>query len=203
MLKSDALPSYIHAVVDDAGTLTTNADELKETMASHFEAVFAPPAHPPAMPAASPPPPRMLLFKDGIESQWYDGLMKPVGDEDLLTALEDAPLVSAPGEDEVSTGVWKVALQESAELRALVASLFSGCLSSASFPSAWKTSVIVPLIKKPHEELTMSNIRPISLQACLGKLPSKVLARRLGPLPHPARGAARLHQWRLHHQVHR
>ena len=116
MLKSDALPSHIHAVVDEAGTLTTNADELKETMASHFEAVFALPADPPAMPAGGPPPPRMLFVKDGIDPQWYAGLMKDVDDEDILTALENAPLVSAPGEDEVSTGVWKIALHESAEV---------------------------------------------------------------------------------------
>ena len=182
MLKSDALPSHIHAVVDESGTLTTNADELKEVMASHFEAVFALPVNPPAMPAGGPPPPRMLFVKDGIDPQWYDGLMRAVEDEDILTALEDAPLVSAPGEDEVSTGIWKIALRESAELRSRVASLFSGCLCSATFPSAWKTSVIVPLVKKPHDELTMSNIRPISLQACLGKLLSKILAHRLGDI---------------------
>jgi exonuclease III/ribonuclease HI len=192
MLKSDALPSQIHAVVDKHGCLTATADELKDTMASHFASVFALPDDPPTLPAGSPPPPRMLFIKDGIDPRWYDGLMRDVSEQDVLDVLQDATLVSAPGDDEVSTGVWKIALRGSTVLRALVASLFSGCLQSASFPAAWKTSVIVPLVKKPHEELTMSNIRPISLQPCLGKLLTKILARRLGdifarfPILHPA-----------------
>jgi hypothetical protein len=53
--------------------------------------------------------------------------------------------------------------------------------SSMFFPSAWKTSVIVPLIKD-EKERTMSNVRPISLQSCLGKLFILVLALRLGEM---------------------
>ena len=74
----------------------------------------------------------------------------------------------------------------------MCALLFSGCLRTASFPSAWKTSVIVPLVKDAHKERSMSNVRPISLQSCLGKLFNKLLAHRLGsifarhPILHPA-----------------
>jgi hypothetical protein len=40
--------------------------------------------------------------------------------------------------------------------------------------------VIVPLIKDEKKERTTSNVRPISLQSCLGKLIMKLLAHRLG-----------------------
>ena len=96
--------------------------------------------------------------------------------------LKDAPLVSSPGQDEVSTGLWKVALLGCAGLRSLVSDLFCGCLRTSSFPSAWKTSVIVPLIKDEQKPRSMGNVRPISLQSCLGKLLNKVLAHRLGAI---------------------
>ena len=45
-----------------------------------------------------------------------------------------------------------------------------------------KTSIIVPLVKDTAKGRVMSNIRPISLQSCLGKLLTKLLARRLGAI---------------------
>ena len=38
----------------------------------------------------------------------------------------------------------------------------------------------MPLVKDDKKDRTMSNVRPISLQSCLGKLFMKVLAHRLG-----------------------
>ena len=102
----------------------------------------------------------MLTEKEGILPEWYDGLMGPVQAEELMDVLRDTPRVSAPGADEVSTGVWKVALQGCAELRALVCALFSGCLRASTFPSAWKSSVIVPLVKDPGKERSMQQHPP-------------------------------------------
>ena len=105
---------------------------------------------------------------------------------------KNTPLVSAPGQDEVSSGLWKVALLGSPLTRPLIASLFTACLRAACFPAAWKTSIIVPLVKDVQKERSMSNVRPISLQSCLGKLFMKLLAHRLGiifarhPILHPA-----------------
>ena len=124
----------------------------------------------------------MLLDKESVDPVWYAGLMADVQPEEILNTLTDSPLVSSPGADQVSTGVWKVALNGSERLLALVASLLSGCLRTASCPSAWKSSVIVPLIKDENKPRSMGNVRPISLQSCLGKLLSKVLAHRLGDI---------------------
>lgn len=182
MLQSDALPSQIHSVVDGSGELTSNADDLKEVMAAHFESVFAlPPIDACAAPPLSPAP-SMLFDKPNIDPRWYAELMNDVSEAELLQLLKDVPLISAPGQDGVSSGMWKLAVQGSPTLRKHVLSLFSSCLRTGTFPVPWKSSVIVPLIKDAHKERTMSNIRPISLQSCLGKLLSKILAYRLSTI---------------------
>ncbi len=180
MLKSDALPSHLHSVVNAQGELTSSAEELESVMVVHFRNVFA---MPPADPAPLPqPPPAMLFDKSSVKGEWFDGLMAPVVSQEITDTLADAKFVSSPGEDGVSTGLWKLALQGCDTLRTLVLHLFSGCLTHSFFPSVWKTSVIVPLVKDEKKERKMSNVRPISLQSCLGKLFMKVLAHRLGSI---------------------
>ena len=190
MLQSDAFPSQLFSVVDSHGQLTTTPAELKRTMVDHFTSVFALPPAP--LQPLDPPPPLCLFDKPGIDPAWYDGLMSEVGDNELLGLLERTPRVSAPGQDKVSTAVWKLALLESDAMRRCVLDLFNACLRTSTFPSAWKTGVILPFVKDVHKERTMSNIRPITLQSCLGKLFNKLLAHRLGsicarhPILHPA-----------------
>jgi len=190
MLKSDALPSHLHSVVDAHGALTSTSAQLQEVMVDHFREVFAVP--PPSAVPLPHPPPAMLIDKDSVQAEWFDSLMADMSQEEIVATLASAPLVSAPGEDEVSTGLWKLALAGCSPLCSLVSQLFSACLRTSTFPSAWKTSVIVPLIKNERAERTMSNVRPISLQSCLGKLFNQLLAMRLGtilarfPILHPA-----------------
>ncbi|MDI1348780.1 MAG: endonuclease/exonuclease/phosphatase family protein, partial [Aquabacterium sp.] len=192
MLDSSELPAQIHAVVDKNGDLTSTTQELDDALVDHFSSVFAVPPLPPAPDPPLPDPPSMLLRKDSVDPQWYEGLVAAITEQELLSVLSDVPLVSSPGQDEVSTGVWKLALQSSPSLCTLIASLFSSCLRTSTFPAAWKTSVIVPLLKDALKEHGMSNLRPISLQSCLGKLFNKILAHRLSdifarfPILHPA-----------------
>ena len=178
MLKSDALPSQLTSMVDNKGELTSSAAELEAVLVDHFRSVFAvPPADPAPL---HPPPPAMLLRKESVQEHWWRGLIDSIDESEIVEALADTKFVSAPGEDGVSTGLWKLALQGSGALRLLVSILFSHCLGASVFPHVWKTSVIVPLIKDEKKERTASNVRPISLQSCLGKLFMKVLAHRLG-----------------------
>jgi exonuclease III len=181
MLQSDALPSHLYSVIDTDGHLTSNAQELEDVMVQHFTDVFAIPSDPPSMPSLSPPP-FMLFHKSDIQSQWYDGLMDAVSETELLASVKHTRMISSPGEDEVSTGVWKIAITDSSVTRSMVCHLFTACLQTSTFPTAWKTSVIVPLVKDTNKERTMSNIRPISLQSCLGKMLSNILAKRLGAI---------------------
>jgi hypothetical protein len=123
MLQSDAPPSQLHAVIDSNGELTCNTEELEDVMVNHFESVFAIP--PPDPTPLLPPPPPMLFDKPSILPEWYEGLMDEVTEDELLVLVTDVPLVSAPGLDEVSTGVWKLALQGSAAMRTHVSSCHS------------------------------------------------------------------------------
>jgi exonuclease III len=188
MLDSEALPSHLLSVVDIDGRLTSSAHALKEVMARHFTSVFAMPAEPP-----TPAPPlvdaafalaanAMLHHKPGIRPEWYTGLTADVAPLELRRAVAGAPRVSAPGADEVSIGVWRIAIEGSALMQQLISTLFTSCLRASHFPTAWKSSVIVPLVKDAKKQRTMSNIRPISLQSCLGKLFNAILARRLADI---------------------
>jgi len=180
MLQSDGLPPHIFSVVDANGELTSSPEELEEVMASHFESVFDIPPLDPSMEILEEDAPAMLFEKESVQREWFTGLMDEVRPDDLVALVSDSPLVSAPGEDGVSAGVWKIAIQESELVREHVACLFTACMETSTFPSAWKTSIILPVIKDLNKERAMTNIRPISLQNCLGKLFNKVLARRLG-----------------------
>ena len=158
----------------------------------HFESVFSIPPPDPCPSLSDAPPPSMLFDKPHIDSSWYDPLMQPITGDELLAVLSDTALQTSPGEDQVSSGVWKLAIHGSPCVREWVASLFTACLQSSYFPTAWKSSIIHPLIKDALKERSMSNIRPISLQSCLGKLFNKVLAYRLAkilslhPILHPS-----------------
>jgi exonuclease III len=179
MMQSDAAPAEIYSVVNSTGALTETAAELKECMAAHFEHVFSIPPPRPAPSSATHPAPRMLFKKDGIDPSWYTSLMADVTEPELLHIASDMPLISAPGEDGVSPGVWKLATAGSGEMRRQLCVLFNLCLSTSTFPECWKMGVIIPLVKDAKKERSMSNIRPITLQSCLGKMLSRLLAVRL------------------------
>jgi hypothetical protein len=76
LLKSDALPSHLHSVVNVQGELTSTAEELESVMVEHFSNVFAMPQPDPTPLPHSPP--AMLFDKESVQAEWFDGLMAPV-----------------------------------------------------------------------------------------------------------------------------
>jgi hypothetical protein len=60
--------------------------------------------------------------------------MRDVSGLELLELLEDSPLVSAPGQDKVSTAVWRAAIQGSKLMRQHVVDLFNACLRTSDVP---------------------------------------------------------------------
>ena len=111
MLKSDALPSHLQSVVNARGQLTSSAEELESVMVDHFSNVFAMPAPDPT--PLPHPPPAMLFDKSSVRAEWFDSLMAPVARKEIREALADTKFISSPGEDGVSTGLWKLALEGS------------------------------------------------------------------------------------------
>ena len=82
---------------------------------------------------------------------------------------------TAPGEDELVTGVFKVAWPRVSNL---VFSLFKGCLDAGYHPKCFR-SAIVAIIPKPNKKDKSSPraYRPISLLSVLGKGLERLLAK--------------------------
>ena len=117
--------------------------------------------------------------------------MVDISRDELLSVLKDSKLVSSPGEDEVSAGVWKLAIIGSERTCSLILSLFNSCLHTSCFPMPG-SHILMPFFKDIHKERAMSNIRPISLQSSFGPLLTPILAYRLGNIfaTHPILNSA-------------
>ena len=61
----------------------------------------------------------------------------------------------------------------------LLLHLFNHLWSTSSFPSAWKLSRIIPLLKAGKSPTSSSSYRPISLTSCLARLFEKMILKRL------------------------
>ena len=122
--------------------------------------------------------------KPGIDPQWYAGLMSPISHEDVKAALSSAKYVCAPGQDRISSGIWRVMVQSPA-VCSTIALLLSGCLTHRFQPAAAKHAIIVPVVKQKSGSKVLNNFRPISLQCSLYKIVTKVLSTRLGAISLP------------------
>ena len=122
----------------------------------------------------------MYTPKQTIDPSWYDRLMDDVTD-DITAALKDTPYINAPGEDGISSGVWKV-LVRSPITCSVLARWTSARFRLRVLPSFAKHSIINPIFKKASGGHDLSNIRPITLQCCLIKIGQRILAARLGAI---------------------
>ncbi len=152
--------------------------------------------------AATPPPSNPDWYhriytkrRSEIKAEWYRGLMRQVTPEEVRITCSTCPYFVAPGHDGVNVGVWRILSERSELMCSIIAILFTCCLAIGVIPALGKKSIIVPIAKKASQPMTMSNIRPISLQSALTKLLSKLLATRLAnilashPILHPAQEA--------------
>ena len=57
--------------------------------------------------------------------------------------------------------------------------MFNAVWRGAPIPQAWRTAVIIPLLKEGKDPEDPGSYRPISLTDCLGKLLEKIIADRL------------------------
>jgi len=69
-----------------------------------------------------------------VGSKWYDGLMGEVSDAEMMTMLNTMKAISAPGEDGIGGGLWKV-LCSSDMVRTCVARFITACLRVRIMPS--------------------------------------------------------------------
>ena len=62
-----------------------------------------------------------------------------------------------------------------------ITKLFNAVISLGYFPSEWKKSLIIVILKTGKDPTIASSYRPISLLPCLSKLFEKVLLAKLMP----------------------
>ena len=207
MLDSSELPAQLHAVIDKHGALTASADELEDVLVEHYTSVFALP--PPPAPIVPPPPdpPAMLLHKESVDPAWYDGLLAHITEAEILSVLADAPLISSPGQDEVSTGLWKIALQGSAPLCTLIAAAVHRLPAHFHLPRRMEDERHRAAAQgcaegAQHEQRASHQPAELPGQAVQQDARSSP-GQHLRSPSHPPPSAARLRQRRQHHQVHR
>jgi len=141
-----------------------------EALATHYEEVSA-------SPAPSPYPSHVILpLALALSDDGDSDLNQPITLYELNKGLEHLKKTS-PGLDQVHN---EHLSHLPTEYQAWLLADFNHCFLEATLPTAWKTSLIVP-IPKPNKMLTsVSSFRPISLLSCVGKLLELILNKRLG-----------------------
>ena len=176
-------PSQTTSIVDPVSkTLEVDPDKLKSILYQGFAGVFDCPEEEKMV--AEPPWYEEMYVKPKtkIKTDCYKSLMAPTTEEEVLKVCSSCKLIVAPGEDRVSAGIWRVCAEQSESVRWALTLLFNACFRLRKIPASGKRSIIVPILKKPLAEKTLSNVRPISLQNALTKLLTKMLATRLGAI---------------------
>ena len=124
MMDGDRAPD-IRSIIDPAtNRLEVEPEQIKRVLRDHYSSVFSNSVRSGAPPAWVN---EMNRPKSGVQSSWYDGLMADITDDDLIAAVAEAKLVSAPGADRVSSGIWRVLITESEAARKAVSVLLSAC----------------------------------------------------------------------------
>jgi hypothetical protein len=105
--------------------------------------------------------------------------IKPFSVEEVKKNIKMLPHRKAPGYDLITSSILQHLPQIALKF---VTMLFNGILRTTHFPSVWKVSQIIMILKpgKPPEEA--SSYRPISLLPVLSKLFEKLFLTRLKPL---------------------
>ena len=92
--------------------------------------------------------------------------------EDIISNLD---VNKAVGPDLISHKLLKITCKS---ISKPLSALFNKSLQTATFPSKWKQSLVLPLFKK-GDKSSVSNYRPISLLSCVGKLMERCVYKYL------------------------
>jgi hypothetical protein len=120
---------------------------------------------------------------DSIDPSWWNDLMVPVREEELIAVVSDVDWDSGAGHDGLSGGVWRGIITGSAAARTSICNWCTGVIAHRYMPIHGKHTIYSPLQKtstggRHGAALRISDTRPIAQQPTLTKLPAKVLARR-------------------------
>ena len=57
--------------------------------------------------------------------------------------------------------------------------IYNHSWDTGTFPTSWKESIIIPILKKGQDRHSKTSYRPVSLLSCLGKIMERMVNRRL------------------------
>jgi hypothetical protein len=119
-------------------------------------------------------PPISVLINETCNSSF--GEFVEVTEADVLEAIRSASVTSCPL-DPLPIGMFKTCIEE---LLPMITKIVRKSLSSGVFPAAFKHARIIPLLKKPNLDTNvLSNYRPISNLAFLGKIIERIAIQQL------------------------
>ena len=100
----------------------------------------------------------------------------PVEPEEITTYISKLKIKKAPGRDGITNKMIKN-LPPNAIIT--ISKILTAMLNTHTFPSIWKSAVIIPILKPGKESSNPVSYRPISLLPILGKIAEVVIKNRL------------------------
>ncbi|GFU59795.1 probable RNA-directed DNA polymerase from transposon X-element [Trichonephila clavipes] len=102
--------------------------------------------------------------------------IEPTTPTEVLSYVQRLKPRKSPGLDQISNRMIK---NLPLKLLLFITLLINQLFKNNYFPNAWKTAVVIPILKPEKDSALPSNYRPISLLSCLSKVYEFVLLQRL------------------------
>uniref|UniRef100_A0A2S2Q352 Putative RNA-directed DNA polymerase n=1 Tax=Sipha flava TaxID=143950 RepID=A0A2S2Q352_9HEMI len=151
-------------------SLATTDKEKADTLAEGLSSAFVP--H-----SISPPPLHLETVAESLYSPLPMALpAKPTSPAEISGIIKKLANRKSPGHDLITN---KVIKNLPAKTIIFLAHIYNATLRLSYFPSTWKSSVIVTILKPGKPPKHPSSYRPISLLQVLGKILEKILLKRL------------------------
>jgi len=151
-------------------SLASTDKEKADILAEELSGVFKPHIIP-------TPAPHMSIVMESLQSTIPMALpTKPTSPAELVGIIKKLANNKSPGHDLISNKVVK-----NLPLKAIVhlTHIYNAALRLSYFPTTWKASVIVTVLKPQKPPENPSSYRPISLLPVLGKILEKIILKRI------------------------
>lgn len=147
--------------------------EKANTLANELSTVFIPHSF-------SPPPLHLQMVTDSLLSPLPMALpAKPTSPAEIRGIIKKLPIRKSPGHDLITN---KVIKNLPAKTIIHLTHIYNATLRLSYFPTTWKSSAIVTILKPGKPPKNPSSYRPMSLLPVLGKILEKILLKRLSAI---------------------
>ena len=106
----------------------------------------------------------------------HSGFTQTLTMTELKAVLRKLKLHNAPGSDQITN---EMIINLGSNGMAVLLRLINITWKTGQLPKDWKTTVLIPLLKKNKPKSAPSSYRPISLISCIGKLVERMINERL------------------------